>query len=151
MESIDVQVKRLRQDAVLPEYMTDLAAGMDLCAALEAPLHLSPGQRHLVPTGIALGIPAGFEGQVRPRSGLALRKGLTLLNSPGTIDADYRGEIGVIVINLGDEGVTIEPGDRIAQLVVAPVRRAVLVPVDGLDETARSVNGFGHTGTGLRR
>lgn len=151
MEPIDVRVMRLRATAILPEYMTELAAGMDVHAAVEAPLPLPPGARCLVPTGIALHIPAGFEGQVRPRSGLALKKGLTLLNSPGTIDADYRGEIGVIVINHGDEEVTIAPGDRIAQLVIAPVRRATLTLVESLDETARSAGGFGHTGTGRRR
>lgn len=146
MEAITIQVKRLRDEAILPEYMTANAAGMDLCAALDSSLSLATGERCLVPTGIALAIPAGFEGQVRPRSGLALKKGVTLVNSPGTIDADYRGEIGVIVINHGSEEVTIAHGDRIAQLVIAPVRRAVLSLVDGLDDTSRSAGGFGHTG-----
>jgi dUTP pyrophosphatase len=151
MEPIIIQIKRLRESAILPEYMTEMAAGMDLHAALEAPLHLSPGQRCLVPTGIAMAIPPGFEGQVRPRSGLALKKGLTLVNAPGTIDADYRGEIGVIVINHGREEVAIAPADRIAQLVIAPVRRAVLSVVDSLEETSRSEGGFGHTGFNRKR
>jgi dUTP pyrophosphatase len=150
MQPIDVRVMRLRTDAILPLYMTAAAAGMDLCAALEAPLHLPPGARCLVPTGIALAIPAGFEGQVRPRSGLALKQGVTLLNTPGTIDADYRGEVGVIVINHGELEVVIEHGDRIAQLVFAPVRRAVLSLVESLDQTERNAGGFGHTGVGHR-
>jgi dUTP pyrophosphatase len=146
MQPIDVQVMRLRPDAILPRYMTELAAGMDLCAALDAPLQLAPGARCLVPTGIALAIPAGFEGQVRPRSGLALRQGLTLLNTPGTIDADYRGEIGVIVVNHGAQEVVLVHGDRIAQLIIAPVQRATLRLVDSLDQTERNAGGFGHTG-----
>lgn len=146
MRPIEVQIKRLRPDAILPRYMTELAAGMDLCAALDAPRCLVPGARALVPTGIAMAIPAGFEGQVRPRSGLALRQGVTLLNTPGTIDADYRGEIGLIVINHGTEEVVIEHGDRLAQLVIAPVLRATLNLVESLDETARNAGGFGHTG-----
>jgi len=150
MQPIDIQVMRLRPDAILPRYMTELAAGMDLCAALDAPLRLAPGARCLVPTGIALAIPAGFEGQVRPRSGLALKNGVTLLNSPGTIDADYRGEIGVIVINHGENEVVIDHGDRIAQLVLAPVLRATLNLVEQLDETARNAGGFGHTGVNHR-
>jgi dUTP pyrophosphatase len=146
MEPVTVSLQRLRENAIIPQYMTAHAAGMDLFAALDAPLHLAPGRRELVPTGIAVAIPEGFEGQVRPRSGLALRKGLTLVNAPGTIDADYRGEIALIVINHGEEVVVIAPGDRIAQLVIAPVRRAVLTVVESLDETARSTGGFGHTG-----
>lgn len=145
---MEIRVKRLRENAVLPRYMTEGAAGMDLCAALEKPLRLAPGERTLVPTGIALAIPPGYEGQVRPRSGLALRQGVGMVNAPGTIDADYRGEIGVILINLGGEEVTIAAGDRIAQLVIAPVQRARLLPVEELDETARGDGGFGHTGCG---
>lgn len=148
MDSLLIRVKRLRAGAILPLYMTEHAAGMDLHAAVEETLILSPGKRSLVPTGIALAIPPGFEGQVRPRSGLALKKGVTLVNSPGTIDADYRGEIGVIVINHGSDAVEIRPGDRIAQLVIAPVQRAELVWVEDLDETLRSGGGFGHTGVG---
>lgn len=150
MQPINVRVMRLRTDAILPQYMTVQAAGMDLCAALDAPLRLPPGARCLVPTGIALAIPAGFEGQVRPRSGLALKNGVTLLNTPGTIDADYRGEIGVIVINHGECEVVIGHGDRIAQLVIAPVRRATLSLVESLDATERNVGGFGHTGVNHR-
>lgn len=146
MELLTVQVKRLRPDAILPAYMTEMAAGMDLHAAMDRPVSLEPGRRSLIPTGIALAIPPGYEGQVRPRSGLALKKGLTLVNSPGTIDADYRGEVAVIVINHGNEEVTIVPGDRVAQLVFAPVRRAELALVESLDDTARSAGGFGHTG-----
>ncbi|BCR04835.1 deoxyuridine 5'-triphosphate nucleotidohydrolase [Desulfuromonas versatilis] len=146
MDAIRIDIKKLRPAALLPRYMTELAAGMDLFACLENPIVLAAGERVLVPTGIALAIPAGFEGQVRPRSGLALRQGVTLVNSPGTIDADYRGEVGVIVINHGSEPVTISSGDRIAQLVIAPVRRALLAEVESLDATAREGGGFGHTG-----
>ena len=130
----------------LPSYATPGSAGCDLRAAVVAPLTLLPGARSLVPTGIAVAIPAGFEGQVRMRSGLALKKGLSLLNGPGTIDSDYRGEIGVILANLGAEPVTIERGERIAQLVIAPVARAQLQKVDTLPETSRHTGGFGSTG-----
>lgn len=147
-ETTRIPVKLLREGAVLPQYMTSQAAGMDLCAALEAPVSLQPGERQLIPTGLALAIPGGFEGQVRPRSGLALRHGLALVNAPGTIDADYRGEIGIIMINLGQESVTLNPGDRIAQLVIAPVVRAQLLEVEDLEQTQRSEGGFGHTGVG---
>ena len=143
-----LRVKKLREDAILPAYMTEHAAGMDLHAALDEPLVVAPGERALVPTGLALEIPPGFEGQVRPRSGLALKKGISLPNSPGTIDADYRGELGVIVINLGADAVTFEPGDRIAQLIIAPVERVSLLEVIDLEETRRSAGGFGHTGFG---
>jgi dUTP pyrophosphatase len=128
----------------LPAYETAGSAGLDLRADVE--VTLAPGARALVPTGIALAIPPGHEGQVRPRSGLALRKGLTCLNSPGTIDSDYRGEVGVILVNLGQEPVTLARGERIAQLVIARVERAELVESDALDETARASGGFGHTG-----
>lgn len=148
MDRLSIPVKRLRAGAILPLYMTENAAGMDLHAAVEVTLILAPGERSLVPTGIALAIPPGFEGQVRPRSGLALKKGISLVNSPGTIDADYRGEIGVIIINHGCEAVEIQPGDRIAQLVFTPVQRAELTWVEELDETPRSGRGFGHTGVG---
>jgi dUTP pyrophosphatase len=130
----------------MPRYHSELAAGMDLTAALDEPLIVRPLARAAVPTGIAIAIPAGFEGQVRPRSGRALNEGLTVVNSPGTIDADYRGEIRVIVINLGDEPVVIAPGDRIAQLVIAPVARAELIEVEELEGTDRGDGGFGHTG-----
>ncbi len=123
---------------------------MDLCAAMEdgQPMVLAPLSRALVPTGLSAAIPVGYEGQVRPRSGWALKHGITVLNSPGTIDADYRGEIKVLLINLGQEAVTIQPGDRIAQLVIARVEQAVLCEVEVLDETARGDGGFGHTGRG---
>jgi dUTP pyrophosphatase len=145
---VRVAVKRVRDAAVtLPDYMTPLSAGMDLCAALEGgEVVLAPGERHLIPTGIALALPAGYEAQVRPRSGLALKYGLTLLNTPGTIDADYRGEVGVIMINLGHEPFTIRDGDRIAQLVVHQVCRAELEVVDELPASTRGEGGFGHTG-----
>jgi dUTP pyrophosphatase len=126
--------------------MTELASGMDLCACLDGPLDLAPGQRILIPTGLAMAIPVGFEGQVRPRSGLALKHGIALVNSPGTIDADYRGEIGIIVINHGSDPVRFGDGDRIAQLVIAPVWRAALTVVENLDATFRAEGGFGHTG-----
>ena len=148
MSQTILRVKKLRENAILPNYMTEHAAGMDLHAALDQPLTVAPGQRLLIPTGLALEIPPGFEGQIRPRSGLALKKGLSLPNSPGTIDADYRGEVGIIVINHGMEPVTFEPGDRIAQLVIAPVERVALLEVVDLEETLRSSGGFGHTGLG---
>ncbi len=146
MRPIDIQVKLLHNSAQLPVYMTELAAGMDLFACLNEPLYLLPGQRFLVPTGIALAIPAGYEGQVRPRSGLAIKKGLTLVNAPGTIDADYRGEVKIVLINHGQELVEIASGERIAQLVIAPVQRACLTLVKQLDPTVRDAGGFGHTG-----
>ena len=134
----------------LPAYESALAAGMDLRAAVpdDAPFVLRPGSRHAVPTGLAFALPAGFEGQVRPRSGLALKAGVTCLNTPGTIDADYRGEVKVILINHGEEDFTIRRGDRIAQLVIAPVVQASWSEVASLDETARGANGFGSTGHG---
>ncbi|HXZ02550.1 MAG TPA: dUTP diphosphatase [Stellaceae bacterium] len=130
----------------LPAYATPGSAGVDLAAALDEPLVLRPGARAAVPTGIALALPEGFEAQVRPRSGLALRHGLALLNSPGTIDADYRGEIRVILANLGSEPVTITRGERIAQLVVAPVSRVAFERVAALPASARGAGGFGSTG-----
>ena len=143
---LPIKIKKLRAEAVLPQYMTDHAAGMDLHAALEERLSLAPGERVLLPTGLAMEIPPGYEGQVRPRSGLALRQGIALVNSPGTIDADYRGEIGVIVINHGRESVVFEPGARIAQLIIAPVTRVTFKVVEELAETGRGAGGFGHTG-----
>ena len=145
-DSVTVEIKRLGPVRVeLPTYMTPGAAGMDLRAALEAPVALQPGGRMLVPCGIALAIPRGYEAQIRPRSGLALKHGLSIPNAPGTIDSDYRGEVGVILVNLGSETARIEPGDRIAQLVVAPVTQAVLREVEELNETKRGAGGFGHT------
>ena len=134
----------------LPAYETGGAAGMDLRAAVadDAPLVLKPGARDMVPTGLAFAVPAGFEAQVRPRSGLAAKAGITCLNTPGTIDSDYRGEVKVILINLGPEDFTIRRGDRIAQLVIAPVVQAEWREVDDLDETSRGAGGFGSTGHG---
>ena len=147
---IKVKVRRIRGDQdreiPLPKYMTEYSSGMDLYAAVEGEISLEPGERKLIPTGIAVSIPAGYEGQVRPRSGLALRSGVTLVNTPGTIDADYRGEIGVLLINLGGEPFKVKRGDRVAQLVIAPVFQATMELVDELDETPRSAGGFGHTG-----
>ncbi len=139
-------MKLLRAGAQLPRYQTAGAAGLDLCASLEHAVVLAPGERALIPTGVALAIPAGYEGQVRPRSGLAARRGVTVLNTPGTIDSDYRGEVAVILANLGAEPFTVEPGDRVAQLVIAPVGRAETEVVEDLDPTERGAGGFGHTG-----
>ena len=145
-----VPIQRLAHAAglPLPAYESASAAGMDLRAAVDdgAPMVLRPGARAAVPTGYAFALPAGYEGQVRPRSGLALKNGVTCLNTPGTIDADYRGEVKVILINHGEEDFTIRRGDRIAQLVVAPVVQATWLEVDSLDETARGAGGFGSTG-----
>ena len=150
MTALSIPVKRLPHgaDLPLPAAQSALAAGLDLLAALpEAePLTLAPLARAAVPTGLALAIPAGFEGQVRPRSGLALKQGLTVLNAPGTVDADYRGEVKVLLVNLGEAPATIRRGDRIAQLVIAPVTAAVLVLAQTLDDTARGAAGFGSTG-----
>ncbi len=135
-----------RSRHALPQYETPLSAGMDLRANIEAPIVLSPLGRCLVPTGLFIALPPGYEAQVRPRSGLALKKGIGLLNSPGTIDADYRGEVGVILVNLSDEAFTVNDGDRIAQLVVARHETVEWLPVETLDETERGSGGFGHTG-----
>ena len=132
----------------MPAYQTAQAAGLDLVAAVgeHAPVHLAKGARVLIPTGLAIALPPGFEAQVRPRSGLALKHGVTVLNSPGTIDADYRGEVQVILVNLGDEAFVVRRGERIAQLVFAPVLHAALVEVGSLDATERGAGGFGSTG-----
>ncbi len=130
----------------LPQYATPLSAGLDLRANLEAPITLQPMERRLVPTGLRIALPEGYEAQVRPRSGLALKHGITLLNTPGTIDADYRGEIGVIMVNLSTEPFTVEDGERIAQLVIARYEQAEWQETDVLDETERGEGGFGHTG-----
>lgn len=145
-EPIEIAVKRLDSagDLPLPSYETSGSAGMDVRAAEAATI--APGKRDLVGTGFAFAIPEGYEVQVRPRSGLALKKGISVLNSPGTIDSDYRGEIKVILANLGEEDFTIERGDRIAQIIVAPVQRGNLVEVDILDDTIRGTGGFGSTG-----
>jgi len=150
MTPLDLPVRRLPHglDLPLPAYATAHAAGLDLLAATDAPLLLSPGRRALVPTGIAIALPEGYEAQLRPRSGLALRHGVTVLNAPGTIDWDYRGELKALLINHGDEDFVVERGMRMAQLVIAPVARAVLDWVDALDSTRRGAGGYGSTGVG---
>ena len=132
----------------LPAYATPDSAGMDLRASIDARVELQPLQRRLIPTGLRIALPAGYEAQIRPRSGLALKHGITVLNSPGTIDSDYRGEVGVLLCNLSDTPFTVNPGERIAQMVVARYEQAVFVPVDALDTTARGEGGYGHTGIG---
>ncbi len=134
------------RDIPLPRYMTAQSAGMDVCAALDGPLTLAPGTICLVPTGFAMALPDGFEAQVRPRSGLAVKHGIGIINAPGTIDADYRGEVKIALINLGPETVTLNRGDRIAQMVIQQVYRARVNVVEQLDDTDRSAGGFGHTG-----
>jgi dUTP pyrophosphatase len=137
-------------DLPLPDYQTEHAAGLDLVAALaaDAPVTLAPGARVMIPTGIAVAIPIGYEGQIRPRSGLAIRRGITVLNSPGTIDADYRGEIQVILVNLGAENFEIRRGTRIAQMVIAPIEQVKIVESGSLGATGRESGGFGSTGIG---
>ena len=151
MSSVEVQIVRLQHSAglPLPSYQSAAAAGLDLVAAVpdRQPVTIAPGDYALIPTGIALALPPGTEGQVRPRSGLAAKHGVTVLNAPGTIDADYRGEVSVILINFGKDPFAVERGMRIAQLVIAPVVSAVLRPADKLDETGRGDGGFGSTGT----
>lgn len=143
-----LKVKRLVPYAQLPRYMSDAAAGLDLAAAPPDPVTLAPGARTLIPTGISIELPKGHEGQVRPRSGLAVKHGVTVVNAPGTIDEDYRGEVKVALINLGAEPFVVERGMRVAQLVVAPVARVEPEEVESLDATDRGGGGFGHTGTG---
>lgn len=142
-----VKIKiRNRSRHKMPAYATPLSAGLDLRANIDEPLTLQPLQRVLVPTGLSMALPAGYEAQVRPRSGLALKHGITVLNTPGTIDADYRGEVGIILINLSAEPFTIHDGDRIAQMVVARCEQAECVGVESLDDTERGSGGFGHSG-----
>jgi dUTP pyrophosphatase len=147
---VAVQIVRLPHgaDLPLPQYQSALAAGLDLLAAVpaDAPVEIAPGARALIPTGVAIALPPGHEGQVRPRSGLAFRHGVTVLNTPGTVDADYRGELQVILVNLGTEPFMVQRGMRIAQMIIAPVQRAVLVESDNLDKTERASGGFGSTG-----
>lgn len=144
---IEVKVKQLNsEDIPLPRYMTNESAGMDLYAAVENDILIKPGEIKLIPTGIALELPSGYEAQLRPRSGLAIKKGITLLNSPGTIDSDYRGEIKIILINHGKENVIIRRKERIAQMVFCPVAKAKLIVVNELSNTDRGNKGFGHTG-----
>ena len=149
MTQVEITVTRLphNADLPLPAYETAQSAGMDLAAAIDAPMTLAPGKRATVPTGLAIALPAGFEAQVRPRSGLAAKNGVTVLNTPGTIDADYRGEVKVILVNLGKDSFEIERGMRIAQMVIAPVTQASFTEVDSLSETERGSGGFGSTGT----
>jgi len=147
--TVTVAIQRLPHaaDLALPRYETEHAAGLDLSACIPADITLAPGKRALIPTGFAIALPAGYEAQVRPRSGLAAKHGVTVLNSPGTIDADYRGELGVILINHGDVAFTVTRGMRIAQLVIAAVAQAVLAEVAELSATERGAGGFGSTGT----
>ena len=146
---VSVAVKRLphNADLPLPEYESVAASGMDLPAAIESDLIIKPGERQLVPTGLAIALPEGYEAQIRPRSGLALRNGVTILNTPGTIDSDYRGEVKVILVNFSNCNFIIQRGMRIAQMVIAPVLQVSLMDVDILPETARGEDGFGSTGT----
>lgn len=149
MADVKVQIRRVRDGKAavpLPRYMTEGSAGLDLAAALEDEVVLAPLERALIPTGFALALPPGFEAQIRPRSGLALKRGVTLVNSPGTIDSDYRGEVQLAVINLGREPATIRHGDRVAQMVVQRVSRVELEAVDELPASTRDAGGFGHTG-----
>jgi dUTP diphosphatase len=152
---IEIRMVRLSHAAELPlpAYQSELAAGFDLLAAVpaDAPVTIRPGERALIPTGITIALPPGIEGQIRPRSGLALRHGITVLNSPGTVDADYRGEIQVILVNLGTDSYTVERGGRIAQLVLGATMQGLICEVASLDETTRGVRGFGSTGTGRER
>jgi dUTP pyrophosphatase len=151
VSSLEVHLMRLAhgKDLELPAYQSERAAGLDLLAAVpaSAPVTLAAGSRSLIPTGVAIAVPAGYEAQVRPRSGLAVRHGLSVLNAPGTIDADYRGEIQVLLVNLGGESVVIPRGMRIAQLVIAPVAHAHIVETASLDKTSRGSGGFGSTGS----
>jgi dUTP pyrophosphatase len=148
MESVRVAIERLNgsEDLPLPRYMTDHAAGMDIVAGVKNDLTISPGARALIATGFAIALPEGYEAQIRPRSGLALRSGVTLVNTPGTIDADYRGEIQIIMINHGTEPFVVRRGDRIAQMIVAPVCRVAWDLTQGLPSSVRGSGGFGHTG-----
>jgi dUTP pyrophosphatase len=142
-----IEVKIVREDGVkLPKYMTEGASGMDVCAYMEKPVMLKSLGRDLIPTGIKMEIPYGYEVQIRPRSGLAIKHGITLLNTPGTIDSDYRGEIKIIVVNLSGEDYEIQPGERIAQMVLQKVYQMKFTEVENLEETSRSGGGFGHTG-----
>lgn len=152
MSGVGVAIQRLAhaKDLPLPQTATPLSAGVDLMAAIDVAIELQPGERTIIPTGFAIALPEGYEAQVRPRSGLAARHGVTLVNAPGTIDADYRGEIGAIMINHGSKIFVIEPGMRIAQMVVAPVAGVVWDETDTLPDTERGSGGFGSTGTGAK-
>lgn len=143
---LEIRVKRLRPDAELPRYQTPGSAGMDLHAAVDEPITIAPGARALISTGLAFAIPNGWEGQVRPRSGLAAKHGVTVINAPGTIDSDYRGECGVVLVNHGKEPFVVNKGERIAQIVFAEYAQAALEEVSELDETSRGAGGYGSTG-----
>jgi dUTP pyrophosphatase len=143
---VTVRLKRLSARAVIPQYHSDQAAGMDLAACIEAPVTIAPGQIVKIPLGFAVALPIGYEAQIRPRSGLATKHGVTVPNSPGTVDSDYRGEMVVALINLGREPFTVEPGTRVAQMIVAPVSHATIMEVEELDATSRGTGGFGSTG-----
>jgi dUTP pyrophosphatase len=148
LEKIPVKIKRLSEmsDLPLPSYESEGASGMDLRASVKEPVLLNPGEIRLIPTGLAVAVPHGYEAQIRPRSGLALKNGVGMVNSPGTIDSDYRGEIGIILINWGRSPFTIRRGDRIAQMIITKVYQAHVMEVDGLDSTERGEGGFGHSG-----
>lgn len=148
MENIKVQIKRLAHgmDLPLPSYMSDHAAGMDMYAAVNDETIIPPGEWRLIPTGISIAIPEGFEAQVRPRSGLALKQGVSVLNTPGTVDADYRGEVGVILMNHGKNNLVVKRGDRIAQMIINKIERIIFEEVQELTDTDRGAGGFGHTG-----
>lgn len=146
MYTTTLKIEKLAHNTYLPEYQTQGAAGMDLCAAIEAPILLKPFERRLIPTGIKIELEPGFEAQVRPRSGISIKHGISLVNCVGTIDEDYRGEVCVPVINLSTEEYTIQPNERIAQMIIAKVEKAKIVVVESLSETARAAGGFGSTG-----
>ena len=142
-----VKITKLKDSAVIPEYQTEQAAGMDLCACLDEPRTLQPMERAIIPTGLAIELPANYEAQIRARSGLAIKNGITMINGIGTIDADYRGEIGVLIVNLGSEAFVVEPGMRIAQMIIARYENIKWQQVDSLGETKRGDGGYGSTGT----
>lgn len=146
-DQVMIKVKIISDSGIYPEYETEGSAGMDIRAYIDEPVIIKPGERKLIPTGLRIQLPAGYEAQIRARSGLAIRNGITLINAIGTIDSDYRGEIKVGLVNLSDEDHVIENGDRIAQMVIAEYKRAVLEPAEDLEETERGSGGFGHTGT----
>lgn len=148
MDRVKIAIKRLSgaKDIRFPSYMTSHASGMDICAAVEESVVIPPGQRAIIPTGFAIALPVGYEAQVRPRSGLAIKQGIGILNTPGTIDADYRGEVKIILINLSDSPFEIRRGDRIAQMVIQPIVSALWEEVEDLPESERMEGGFGHTG-----
>ena len=144
--TLQIEILPGNEDLGLPAYATEGAAGLDLKAALIEPLTLKPGERTMIPTGLKMAIPSGYEGCVRPRSGLAAKHGITLTNSPGTVDSDYRGEVKILLVNLGQEAVTLKRGERIAQILITPVAHVKVVQMDKLDDTLRGEGGFGHTG-----